>query len=488
MHIEFVDQTLRDGQQSHWGMRMRAYEAADALPHLARTGFRVVDLTGAGMFTVLLREYADDPWATTDFLVDGLRGNELRSGLRTISVIGFAHTPECIIDLWAQTLIKHGVTSFWLYDCLFDLPTMRRLSDVITAAGGTAVPAVMYGLTSVHDDAFFAAKAKEMASWPGTETLYVEDAAGVLKPERAATLLPAIRAATGDIPLELHCHATTGLAQHNYVEGMKAGFSWLHTATRPLANGVSLPSTESMATVVESLGHTHSLDAARFAPVAENFARAATAEGRPLGTVAEYDPRVYDHQVPGGMMGTLRNQLATHGMADRLPQVLAEIPRVRHELGEPIMATPFSQFVGIQAVLNVVTGDRYSMVPDEVVHYVLGHYGPLAAPVDPDVRDRVLSSPRARQLVTWERPAPSLADVRRRYSPGTTDEELLLRFMTSDEEVDRMQAAGPVRTDPRWASSNVVSEVQNLIAERPGLTSVSVSRPGLSVGLHRRST
>jgi oxaloacetate decarboxylase alpha subunit len=487
MHVEFVDQTLRDGQQSHWGMRMRAYEAAEALPHIARTGFRVVDLTGAGMFTVLLREYADDPWATTDFLVDGLRGNELRSGLRTISVIGFAHTPECIIDLWAQTLIRHGVTSFWLYDCLFDLPTMRRLSDVITAAGGTAVPAVMYGLTSVHDDAFFADRAKEMASWPGTKSLYVEDAAGVLKPERAATLLPAIRAATGEIPLELHCHATTGLAQHNYIEGLKAGFTWLHTATRPLANGVSLPSTEGMVTIVEALGHTHSLDASQFAPVAENFARAARAEDRPLGEVAEYDPRVYEHQVPGGMMGTLRNQLATHGMAERLPQVLEEMPRVRRELGEPIMATPFSQFVGIQAVLNVVTGDRYSMVPDEVVHYVLGHYGPLAAPVDPDVADRVLSSPRAKQLASWERPNPSLAEVRKRYAPGMSDEELLLRFMTSDEEVERMQAAGPMRTDPRWAASSVVTELEDLIAERASLTSISVSRPGVEVRLSRRA-
>jgi oxaloacetate decarboxylase (Na+ extruding) subunit alpha len=488
MQIEFVDQTLRDGQQSHWGMRMRAYEAAEALPHIARTGFRVVDLTGAGMFTVLLREYADDPWATTDFLVRGLPGNELRSGLRTISVIGFAHTPEAIIDLWAQTLIKHGVTSFWLYDCLFDLPTMKRLSDVVTAAGGTAVPAVMYGLTSVHDDAFFADRAAEMASWAGTRSLYVEDAAGVLKPERAATLLPAIRAATGDIPLELHCHATTGLAPHNYVEGIKAGFTWLHTASRPMANGVSLPSTENMVTIVESMGHTHSLDTSRFAPVAENFARAAEAEGRPLGAVAEYDPRVYDHQVPGGMMGTLRNQLATHGMADRLPQVLEEIPRVRHELGEPIMATPFSQFVGIQAVLNVVTGDRYSMVPDEVVHYVLEHYGPLAAPVDADVRDRILFTPRAAQLAAWERPDPTLAEIRAHYPASLSDEELLLRYMTSDEEVDRMLAAGPIRTDPRWAASNVVRELQDLLADRPGLTSLSVSRPGLRVDLARSTT
>ena len=259
-HIDFVDQTLRDGQQSLWGMRMRAYEAAEALPHLDRTGFRVIDLTGAGMFTVLLRSFADDPWATTDFLVKNLPNNTLRSGLRTISVIGFAHTPEVIIDLWVKTMIKHGVPSFWLYDCLFDLPTMKRLVDVISTEGGIPVPAIMYGFTDVHDDDFFARQAAEMATWDGIETIYLEDAAGVLKPERAATLLPAIRKATGTIPLELHCHNTTGLAQFNYIEGLKAGFEILHTCSRPMANGPSLPSTEGMLPILGEMGYTHSLE------------------------------------------------------------------------------------------------------------------------------------------------------------------------------------------------------------------------------------
>lgn len=484
-HIEFVDQTLRDGQQSLWGLRMRAYQAADALPHLDRTGFRVVDLTGPGMFTVLLREFKDDPWASTDFLVQGLPHNTVRCGMRTMSVIGFAHAPDAIIDLWCKTLIRHGVTSFWIYDCLYDLPTMKRLTDVIHSYGGTAVPSVMYGLTDWHDDAFFARQAGEMATWDGVTSIYLEDAAGVLRPERAATLLPAVRAATGNVPLELHCHNTTGLAPHNYVEGVQAGFTILHTASRPMANGPSLPSTEAMAVVVEELGHTHGLDASAFGPVAENFEWASVDAGFAPGVPAEYDPRIYNHQIPGGMMGTLKNQLATHGMANRLDEALAEIPRVREELGQPIMATPFSQFVGIQAVLNIVTGDRWSLVPDEVVHYVLGHYGPLHLPVDPAVLDRVMASPRAQALQSWVRPQPTLAEVRAGFARGLPDEELLLRYLSSDEEVDAMIAAGPIRTDPRRASGAIVRHVVDLLSERPQLTSLDVRTRDFAVSLHR---
>lgn len=178
-----------------------------------------------------------------------------------------------------------------------------------------------------------------MASWAGVEAIYVEDAAGILKPERARTLLPAIREATGSIDLELHCHNTTGLAQHNYIVGLESGYTTLHTASRPLANGVSMPT-------------------------AAALERAARAGGHAMGRPVEFAPRIYDYQLPGGMTGTLINQLAKNGMSHRLPEVLEAIPQVRVDLGQPVMATPFSQFVDIQAVLNVVTGQPYSIVPD----------------------------------------------------------------------------------------------------------------------------
>lgn len=487
-HIDFVDQTLRDGQQSLWGMRMRAYEAAPALPYIDKTGFKVVDLTGAGMFTVLLRTFKDDPWATTDFLVKNLPNSVLRSGLRTISVIGFGHTPDSVMDLWVRTMIKHGVTSFWIYDCLYDMPTMKRLADVILDAGGSVAPAIMYGLTDVHDDEFFAARAREIASWPGIESIYVEDAAGVLKPERAATLLPAIKAAAGDVTLELQCHNTTGLAQHNYIEGIKAGFHRLHTASRPMANGPSVPSTEGMLPILAGMGVSHSLDESQLPPVAAHFREAALAGGYPIGEMAEYDPRIYDHQLPGGMVGTLKAQLKQHGMLDRFDQVLEEIPRVRRELGEPIMATPFSQFVGIQALLNIVNKERYSIVPDEVLHYALGHYGPLPRPIDPDVLDRIMAAPKAPEYEKWERPQPSLAEVRKQIGRDCSDEELLLRFMTSDEEVDAMIAAGPIRTDPRTRVDHILDHLEELVSESRSLSAVSINSPGMSVDLRRRTS
>jgi oxaloacetate decarboxylase alpha subunit len=486
-HIEFIDQTLRDGQQSLWGLRMQAFQAGPALSHIDRTGFRVVDLTGAGMLEVLTRTHRDDPWASTDFLIAGLPNSVPRAALRTINAIGMGFSPDSILDLWVKTYVKHGIKSFWTFDCLYDMPQMRRLVEVMLEAGADVAPAIMYGLTDVHTDEFFADRAREIASWDGVKTIYVEDAPGVLTPERAATLLPALQAATPGVELELHCHNTTGLAPLVYIEGLKAGITILHTASRPMANGPSLPSTETMLETLSVLGHTHGLDESRLPPVAEHFAREAEAAGYEVGVPNEFSLLPYRHQLPGGMTGTLKSQLAQHGMEDRLRDVLDETMIVREELGQPIMATPFSQFVGIQAVLNIVTGDRYSIVPDEVIHYALGHYGPLMRPVQPDVMDRIMCQPRAGALKDWERPRHSLGEIRARLGRHLSDEELLLRFHLADAEVDAMLAKGPIRTDPRVAASNIVEHVAELVSEAGSLRSISISRPDLSINVRRRA-
>jgi oxaloacetate decarboxylase alpha subunit len=485
VNIEFIDQTLRDGQQSLWGLQMRAYQAAEALPHLDRTGFRVIDLTGAGMFTVLIRNFKENPWEVTDFLVKNLPNSKVRSASRTISVGGMGFAPDSVVDLWIRTLAHHGISSFWFFDCLYGMEKLHRLNDVIADAGATPVPAVMYGLTDVHTDEFFAARAKEMAAWRGVESVYMEDAPGVLTPERAGTLFPALKEATGDVPLELHCHNTTGLAPLVYLEGIRHGIHILHTASRAMANGPSLPSTEAMVDNVTALGHTHGLDVSQLTPVAENFAREADAAGYEVGVPHEYSVRNYGHQLPGGMMGSLKRQLAEHGMEDRLQEVLDEIPRVREELGQPIMATPFSQFVGIQALLNVVTGDRYSVVPTEVVQYTLGHYGPLMRPVNPEVADRILDDPKIKEFENWEQPQPTLKDLRDRFGHGISDEELVLRALFSGEEIDGMLAAGPPCTDPRMSASVIVGNIKELIGEPRRARSLTISQPGMTLQLVR---
>lgn len=486
MHVDFIDQTLRDGQQSLWGLRMRAFEALPALPHLDRTGFRTIDLTGAGMFTVLLRTFKDDPWESTDLLVAGLPNTKLRAATRTISIGGMGFTPDSVVDLWINTMARHGIGSFWIFDCLYDMPKMKRVVDVVREAGAEPAPAIMYGLTEVHTDEFFAARAREIDTW-GVPSIYVEDAPGVLTPERAATLLPALQEATPNTALELHCHATTGLAPVVYLEGLKHGIEILHTCSRPMANGPSLPSTEAMLDDLGVLGHEHSLDVDQLAPVADHFEAIALASGPEyeLGTPNEFDLLPYQHQLPGGMTGSLKKNLADHGMESRLAEVLAEIPAVRRDLGEPIMATPFSQFVGIQALLNVVNGERYTLVPDEVIQYTMGHYGPLARPVEPDVADRILSSPNAAKFESWEQPQPTLADLRERFGKRISDEELMLRALYAQEEVDAAIAVRPIRKDPRTAAANIVESIRDLISEANGSRALSVSQPGFSIKLRR---
>jgi oxaloacetate decarboxylase alpha subunit len=184
------------------------------------------------------------------------------------------------------------------------------------------------------------------------------------------------------------------------------------------------------------------------------------------------------------MTGTLRNQLEQHGMGDRMAEVIEEIAIVRSDLGEPVMATPFSQFVGIQAVLNIVAGERYKLVPDEVIQYTLGHMGPLMRPVEPEVADRILSQPRAAELRNWERPQPTLREIREQLGRNLSDEELILRYLIPAEHVDAMLEGPPAPT----SASEIVANVRELVAEAPGLSRISLSRPGLKLDLRRRAS
>jgi len=485
MHIEFVDQTIRDGQQSLWGGAIKTYEMAPALPYLSRAGYRTIDLFG-GVGVAYKTRLGANPWEEIAFVRSQVGDNELRSALRTISVASFVPSPEAIIDLFIHTVVRNGVKSIWLYDCLFDLPHMKRTVEVTLEAGGDPVPSVMYGLTDVHTDEYFSNKLAEMASWEGIRSIYIEDAPGVLHPDRAKTLLPALVAASNGIPLEAHFHNTTNLAEHNYIIAMQAGINILHTASRPLANDASLPSTESMVNIVEYMGHTHSLDTSTFEPVAENFRIMAKRGGHLLGAPVEFDPRIYDHQLPGGMRGTLIKQLEIQGLSHRFPEVLEAIPQVRRDLGEPVMATPFSQLIGVQAVMNLISGDPYSLVPDEIVHYLLGHYGPVPGPVNQNVKDRILSSPHAKELALWERPNPTLKSIRAQFGAGISDEELLMRWSTSDEETDRVLNGPGLQLDPRLAASEIVNSVADLIREKRAATALTVNSAEYSVSLAKR--
>src|SRR4051794_23547507 len=307
---------------------------------------------------------------------------------------------------------------------------MHRLCKTIHAAGGQAYGAIMYGISPVHTDEWFAGRVATMCSWPEVTGIYFEDAPGILTPERAETLVPALLAAAGGKPIEWHCHNNTGMGAVNYIKAVATGGTILHTCSRPLANGPSLPSIEQTLENLRWLGHSHGIDESQLPRIAEHCERVARQEGHLIGVPNEYNVFAYKHHLPGGMTGTLKAQLAQYGMTERLTEVLEECVRVREELGHPISATPFSQLIGIQSVLNIVTGERWSTVPDEVIIYLMGKFGEPPAPVDENVRDKVLASAHGQRFAGWKRPQTPLSELREQYGGAKiSDEELLLRYM-----------------------------------------------------------
>ena len=460
--IEFLDQTLRDGQQSLWGMRLQARHALAACADLDATGFRVIDLTGSHHFEVLIRHCREDPWAFMDAMVAAMPNSVLRSGMRSNAAVSFATTPDALMDCWMRQLNRHGARSFWIYDVLFNIDKMARLAGVAKEFGSEVAGAIMFTLSPVHTDAYYADKADRLSAIPAIDTLLLYDTAGVLEKERLQTLLPAIVACSRGKPIEFHANNLMGQSAKAYLDAVPLGVSILHTASRPMANGPSVPSTEIMAHNLAMLGMAHGLDLDRLPPVARHFEAVGKACGFLVNQAAEYDIRSVQHQIPGGMFGTLKAQLAQHGIADRLDEVLAEVATVRRELGWPGMATPFSQLVGIQAVLNLVSRERYAIIPDEVIVYAAGHHGAPVAPIDPHVLDRIMAAPRARAIVDNPPEQPTLAELHRRHGTDN-DDELILRALVPGADIERMRAAGPLVRDLPLAGSPDADAVLRLM-------------------------
>lgn len=482
-HIEFLDETMRDGQQSLWGLRMRAGMALPVSPLLDKTGFTTIDLTGGGMLDVLTRYCQENYWEGLDLLVASMPQTPLRAGLRANANVTFSVSPKALMDLWVRRLCAHGIRSFWIYDVLFGIDNMLRLAKVAKETNAHVAGAVMFALSPVHTNEYFAQKVRLLADSPDVDSILLYDTAGVLEKERLTGLLPGVVEAAQGKPIEFHANNLLGMSGKAYLDAVDLGVSVLHTASRPMANGPSVPSTESVARNIELKGHTHRLDSGLFQPVADHFRAVGKAAGYLVDQYAEYDAFSEEHQIPGGMMGTFKAQLEMHKMTDRLSDVLEEVAAVRRDLGYPGMATPFSQLVGIQAVLNIVTGKRYGTVPDEVVQYAAGFYGETVAPVDPEVMDRIMSSPRAKEVLDNPPPDPDLEQLRKQY--GTDDDdELILRASVPQADIDKMRAAGPVRRDYPLLSSPELEQVRKLMAVAT-LPVVEIKSGELEIALRR---
>ncbi len=446
--VEILDTTLRDGQQSLWGMRMQAGMALPVADLLDRTGFSVIDFAGSSHMEVLIKYKQEDTWEGLDLLRERIWRTPMRGGMRANACISFGVSPDALMDLWITRLCEHGVRSFWIYDVLYGVDNFARLARIAKRYEAEVVGTVFYTISPVHTDEYLAAKAAEIAAVPEIDGVLFYDTAGVLEAERLRTLLPKIVAAAAPKPVEIHANNLMGTSGLAYVEAVRHGVTVLHTAARAMANGPSTPSTESVVRNLELMGIEHGLDTTLLAPVDEHFRAVGRAAGHLVDQVSEYDLFNVTHQVPGGMVGTLKAQLAQHGMSDRLAEVLEETGRVREELGWPVMATPLSQLVGTQAVLNVVGGERYELVPDQVVAYAAGHYGEPPGPIDGAVMERIMAADNAARVIANPPEQPTLEELRGRHGTVEGEDDLLiLKALIPESDIEAMQAAGPVQQD-----------------------------------------
>lgn len=475
--ITFVDTTLRDAHQSLWNGRMTTAMMLPVAGVMDQVGFESSDFMALISMDWCVRNQGENPWDRMRLMARAMPNTPLIVGgvLRN-----FGTVPDSVTRFWAKKIAEAGARRIRINDPCHDMVEIEKAIKWSQAAGMKTMVALIYTFSPVHTDEYYAVKARQMAR-AGADIIFIKDVGGLLTPERTRTLVPAVMKEINGIPLELHAHCTTGLAPICCLEAIKLGVTAIHTAVEPLANGPSQPSIQSIIKNVRSLGFEADVNEEALEAMTENFRYIARREGFPTGAPVEYDLFQYAHQVPGGMMSNYRAELVRRGIAHLLPGLLAEMARIRTEMGYPIMVTPLSQYIGAQAILNLTSEERYSVVTDEMIKYVLGHYGELAAPVDEDVRARIMNMPRTRELENWQPPQASLEEVRRGFGPDLSDEEFLLRALSSNQQaVDDVLARGTRTRDYPRGDRPVMALIEELTGLRDA-PRVHVEKEGLSL-------
>jgi len=448
--FDFVDVTLRDAHQCLWSTRMTTAMMTPILSEIDRVGYAYINILGGAVFDVCVRYLHENPWERVRLLCERL-STPCDALTRGQSLYTFELFPDDIVALNAQLLARLGVKVFTVYDALNDNRNLESSVKAGREAGMKINGWMTYTLSPVHTDAYYVERTKELLAL-GMDFLCIKDPTGLLTPERGATLFPAVVQAAGKIPVQLHSHCQSGLAPQVYEVAMNSGFRFGYTASEPLANGASLPATEEIDERAQRLGFETSMNRIVLKQIAGYFRWLCEREDKPCGAVAQYDAALYEHQIPGGMVSNLRYQLETMKLSHRLPEILEEVARVRRDLGYPIVVSPFAQYVVTQATLNVVQGERYKTIPDEIRKYAMGYYGRLAARPSNEFLDRL--NLKSSELIT-ERPGehiePRVPRLRAELGASAGDEDLLLAAFYDKTMLEPLEKPAPAyrfRTTP----------------------------------------
>ncbi|MGE5218007.1 MAG: hypothetical protein ACM3SP_13475 [Chloroflexota bacterium] len=479
--ISFVDTTLRDGQQSLWALGMKTAAMLPIAAQMDRIGFESMEFFVSIMIKKYVREHKENPWLWLREGVKRFHRTRLRNHGGLHGSGAMEKLPQAAMKLLAERVVSYGITLTRTSNCWNDFAAMRDELRDLRDLGMDTIVNLIYTVSPRHTDEYYARKAREAAAIRPYRICF-KDVGGLLTPVRARTLLPAILQNAGDSPVEYHAHCNNGLATLCYIEAVKLGITALHTAVPPLANGSSQPSIMNVARNLRALGHTPIINEDAIKPVEEHFTAVAMAQGLAIGKPFAYDEAQYLHQVPGGVISNLRHQLRLIGKENRLAETLEEAARVRADFGYPIMVTPLSQFVVSQAAINVIVGERYKEVTDQVIQYALGIWGKEAPEImAPDIKDKILSRSRAKDWENWTAPDLSLREVQQKYGATISDEELLLRIYAGPEAVDALSVTSAPK--PQLDGKRSLLQLIEELSKKTDCNRIFIKRNGLSLTL-----
>ena len=386
--VAIMDTTLRDAHQSLWATRMEIGDLLPILDTLDSVGYWALEVWGGATFDAMLRFLDENPWERLRTIKRHCTKTPLQMLLRGQNLVGYHHYSDEICRRFVAASKRNGVDNFRVFDALNDVRNVEVCADAIKECGGLFEGAISYTVSPVHTlDSFvdYAQQLKEL----GADTICIKDMAGMLTPFRTEKMVRALKEQVG-LPIHIHCHYIGGMAPMNYLKAAEAGADIVDTATVALAFGNSQPAVETIVAALKESPYDSGLDLDLLFKIAEFWEGVRERKNLKRGITTLLQMEVYSHQVPGGMMSNLISQLEIQKASDRLPDVLLEVPRVRAEVGYPPLVTPLSQIVGTQAVTNVLTGKRWSLVPREMKDYIRGLYGKAPGPMDQQIVARVL--------------------------------------------------------------------------------------------------
>ncbi len=443
--LRICETVLRDGHQSILATRMRYEQMEPVLGLLDEIGYEALECWGGATYDSCLRFLNEDPWERLRKLKSNLKNTPLQMLLRGQNLLGYKHYSDDVVEAFCNAAVKNGIDRIRIFDALNDPRNMEAAIKYSKKAGAHVQSAMVYTISPVHTTESFLKVAETLVEM-GTDSLCIKDMSGLLGPADAYDLVSTFKNRFGELPIDLHSHFTCGLASTTYWEAAKAGVDIIDTAISPFAHATSQPATETMIEMFKGTEWDLGLDLDKYIPLVDHFRKVKQqiAEEFNLKPASDVIPAVRRYQIPGGMLSNTQNQLNEMGMGDRFFDVMDEMPRVREDLGYPPLVTPTSQIVGTMAMMNVMMGDRYKMVPNEVKDLVRGKYGALPGTISDEIRQTIIGD---EQPITC-RPAdliePELEGYRQDLATkgynGITDEDVLTYAMFPEVAINFFEA------------------------------------------------